>query len=104
MNTPTRGANEYSYSAQREIIIIVKEWEVSLHGRHITDIIFQVTIEFWSTESISNKGTTETVALGVGFKVFIPIFSVVSDKRIGTAGTLRKEVRNEARGRTRSRG
>ena len=65
MNTPTRGADEYNYNIQREIIKLklnirgmVEEREFSLHSRDIIDIIFQVTVEFWSISGIPDKGTT----------------------------------------------
>ena len=39
------------------IIDIVEEREFSLH-RDIIDIIFQVTVEFWSISGIPDKRTT----------------------------------------------
>ena len=65
MNTPTRGADEYNYNIQRKIIKlklnirgIVEEREFSLHSSDIIDIIFQVTVGFWSISAIPDKGTT----------------------------------------------
>ena len=37
---------------------IVEEEEFSLHSRDIVDIIFQVTVEFWSISGIPDKVTT----------------------------------------------
>jgi len=40
------------------IIDIVEEREFTLHSRDIIDIIFQVTVEFWSISGIPDKRTT----------------------------------------------